>query len=141
LSKILYNTNMTLGLQRIIVLRFWGWYYTGAVKNLVRAWKNFIIFVREYYSIPLLLRTLIVPWRRDVTRRPRGLDIKKLFEALAFNLISRGIGFIIRSITVVIGLICLIGVIILGFVTLVIWLILPMVLLFFIVVGVLLLAG
>lgn len=132
---------MTLGLHEIIILRFWGWYYSGAVKSLIKIWRNFIIFVREYYSIPLLLKTLIVPWRRDITRRPRGLDIKKLFEALAFNLISRGIGFIIRSITVVIGLICLIGIIILGFVTLVIWLILPMVLLFFIVVGVLLLAG
>lgn len=132
---------MILGLHGIIILRFWGWYYSGAVKSLIKIWRNFIIFVREYYSIPLLLKTLIVPWRRDITRRPRGLDIKKLFEALAFNLISRGIGFIIRSITVVIGLICLIGIIILGFVTLIIWLILPMVLLFFIVVGVLLLTG
>ena len=132
---------MTLGLQRIIVLRFWGWYYTGAVKGLVRAWKNFIIFVREYYSIPLLLKTLVVPWRRDITRRPRGLDIKKLLEALVFNLISRGIGFLIRSITVVIGLVCLIGVIIFGFLALIVWLVLPALLAFFIVVGALLLAG
>ncbi len=105
------------------------------------AWKNFIIFVREYYSIPLLLRTLVAPWRRDITRRPRGLDIKKLFEALVFNLISRGIGLIIRSVTVVIGLVCLIGVIIFGFLALIVWLVLPALLAFFIVTGALLLAG
>jgi hypothetical protein len=132
---------MTLGLQRIIILRFWGWYYTRALKGLVMTWKNFIIFVREYYSIPLLLRTLIAPWRRDITRRPRGLNIKKLFEALVFNLISRGIGLLIRSITVVIGLVCLIGVIVLGFLALIVWLVLPALLAFFIVVGALLLAG
>ena len=130
---------MTLGLQRIILLRFWAWYYTGAVKSLVKIWKDFIIFVKEYYSIPLLLKTLISPWKRDVTRRPRGLDIKKLFEALFFNLISRGIGFLIRSITVVIGLVSLIGVIVFGFLALVLWLILPALLVFFIVVGALLL--
>lgn len=132
---------MTLGLHRVILLRFWGWYYTGAVKSLVKIWKNFIIFVKEYYSIPLLLRTLISPWRRDVTRRPRGLDIKRLFEVLAFNLISRTIGFILRSIIVVVGLICLIGVIIFGFLALILWLILPVVLVFFIAIGLLLLAG
>ena len=132
---------MTLGLHRVILLRFWAWYYTGAVKSLVKIWKNFIIFVKEYYSIPLLLRTLISPWRRDVTRRPRGLDIKRLFEVLAFNLISRTIGFILRSIIIVIGLICLIGVIIFGFLVLILWLILPVVLIFFIAIGLLLLAG
>lgn len=132
---------MTLGLHRIILLRFWGWYYTGAVKNLIGIWKNFIIFVKEYYSISLLLKTLISPWRRDITRRPRGLDIKRLFEVLAFNIISRGIGFLLRSIIIVIGLICLIGVIVFGFLTLIIWLILPVVLAFFIAIGAGLLAG
>ena len=132
---------MELSINRIIILQFWKWYYFGAVKGLIRAWKNFIIFVREYYSIPLLLRTLIVPWKRDVTRRPRGLNIGKLFEVLMFNLISRGLGFLIRSITIIIGIICLIGVIIIGIIALIIWLILPLILTLFIIMGLLLLAS
>jgi len=132
---------MVLRLQKPIILQFWAWYYSGAIKSLLNIWKNFIIFVREYYSIPLLLRTLVAPWRRDITRRPRGFDIKKLFEALSFNLISRSIGFFMRSMTIIIGSVCLLGVIILGALALIIWLILPVVLLFLIVIGLLLLAG
>jgi len=128
-------------LRAPIILQFWKWYYTEAVKNLIKIWKNFIIFVQEYYSIPLLLKTLISPWKRDVTRKPQGFNIKKLLEAFAFNAISRIIGFLVRSITVVFGLICLLGVIILGFIALVAWLILPLALIFLIVLGILLLAG
>lgn len=130
---------MTVRIQKIILLQFWKWYYSGAIRGLIRIWKNFIIFVREYYSIPLLLRTLFYPWRRDITKYGGGFSFKKFFETLIFNLISRGIGFFIRSITIVIGLICLIGVIVLGILALIFWLILPLILLFFIIVGLLLL--
>ncbi len=132
---------VTLRLRRIIILQFWGWYYSGAVKSLVKIWKNFIIFVREYYSVSLLLRTLFYPWRRDATKYGRGFSFKNFFETLSFNLISRGLGFFIRSITIVIGLVCLLGVIILGFLALIIWLVLPVALLFFIIIGLLLLGG
>lgn len=132
---------MTLGLHRIIIFQFWGWYYSGAIKSLLNIWKNFIIFVREYYSIPLLLRTLFHPWRRDITKYGRGFSIKNFFETLAFNLISRGLGFFVRLVTVVIGLVCLIGVIALGIVAFILWLVLPVILLFFIVIGIGLLAG
>lgn len=126
---------MKAALRKPIILQFWLWYYTSATKSLIKIWRDFIIFVREYYSIPLLLRTLIAPWRRDITRRPRGFDIKKLLEAFSFNLISRSTGFFIRSMTIIIGLICLIGVIILGILALIVWLILPLLLLFLIIMG------
>lgn len=131
--------NRTLGFQKIIILRFWAWYYTGAVKSLINIWRNFVIFVQEYYSIPLLLRTLFYPWRRDITKYRRGFSFKSFFETLTFNLISRSLGFVIRSITVVIGLISLIGVIVLGALALIIWLILPVALVFLIIIGALLL--
>ena len=133
--------NATLRFQKIIILRFWAWYYTGGLKGLIKIWRNFVIFVREYYSIPLLLRTLFYPWRRDITKYRRGFSFKAFFETLTFNLISRGLGLVIRSVTVVIGLICLIGVIVLGALALIVWLILPAILVFFIITGVLLLGG
>lgn len=132
---------MILRLRKPVILQFWSWYYTGAVKSLIRIWRDFIIFVREYYSIPLLLRTLFYPWRRDITKYGRGFSIKNFFETLSFNLISRGIGFFARSVAIVIGLFCLLGVIILGFIALIIWLVLPVVLVFLIIIGLLLMAG
>jgi len=132
---------MRLKLQKNVILRFWGWYYSGGVKSLLEIWHNFIIFVREYYSIPLLLRTLFHPWRRDITKYGRGFSIKNFLETLSFNLISRGLGFFIRSFTIVIGLISLLGVIALGLAAFIIWLILPIALIFMIIFGILLLTG
>ena len=112
-----------------IPLIFWRWYYGEAASEVLRGWKNFIIFATQYFSIPLLLKTLLAPWRRDITRRPRGLDLKKFFEYLAFNLISRGTGFLIRLITIIIGIVFLVFTIIVGAVFFILWLFLPLILL------------
>lgn len=109
-----------------IIPIFWRWYYTEAIKNILKGWKNFIIFSLEYFSIPLLLKTLFAPWRRDITRRPRGLDVKQLFECLIFNLISRGVGFIVRFLTICVGILFFFGVIILGVAFFVLWIVLPL---------------
>ena len=108
---------------------FWRWYYGRAKKDVLKGWKNFIIFSLEYFSIPMLLRTLFAPWKRDITKRPRGLDLKKLFECLIFNLISRGIGFLVRFITICLGILFFFSVIILGAVFFIIWLFLPLIML------------
>lgn len=118
-----------------IAIVFLRWYYGEAVKDVLTGWRNYIIFSLHYFSIPLLLKTLFTPWKRDITRKPRGLDLKKLFEYIAFNLISRGIGFIVRFLTIVVGILFFFIVIIAGIVFFVIWLLLP-----FIVVGLLILA-
>ena len=132
---------MVNALKKNVILRFWAWYYTDAIKSLVKIWHNFIVFVREYYSIPLLLRTLFYPWRHDITKYGRGFSFKNFFETLSFNMISRGIGFTVRFFTVILGLVSLIGVIILGLIALILWIILPITLLFFIILGFLLLTG
>ena len=67
-----------------IMVLFWRWYYGKAIKGILTAWKNFIIFSVEYFSIPLLLKTLISPWRRDITKKPRGFNIKEFFHYLSF---------------------------------------------------------
>lgn len=110
-----------------LVVIFWRWYYGQAVKNILVGWRSFVIFVSEYFSIPLLFKTLLSPWKRDITKRPRGLDFKKLFECLTYNLISRGIGFFVRFFTILIGIIFLLLTAITGAVFFVIWLVLPLI--------------
>ena len=110
-----------------IAVVFWRWYYGEAIKDVLTAWRNYIIFSLNYFSIPLLLRTLFSPWKRDITRKPRGLDLQKLFEYLAFNSISRGIGFVVRFLTIIVGILFFFAVVVLGAVIFTIWLILPLV--------------
>ena len=112
-----------------VIVIFWRWYYGQAVKDVLKGWKNFIIFSLEYFSVPLLLKTLFAPWKRDITKKPRGLDFKKLFEYLTFNLISRGMGFFIRFFTICVGILFFLLVVILGFIFFIIWLFLPLIIL------------
>jgi hypothetical protein len=112
-----------------ITLVFWRWYYGEAMKDVLLGWKNYIIFATQYFSIPLLFKTLFAPWKRDITKKPRGFDVKKFFEYLAFNAISRTIGLIIRFFTIIVGIIFLILTIIAGAIFFVLWLILPLIIL------------
>ena len=118
-----------------IAIVFWRWYYGQAIKDVLTGWRNYIIFSLNYFSIPLLLKTLLAPWKRDITKKPRGLDIQKFFEYIAFNSISRGLGFLVRFFTIIVGIIFSLLVIVLGAVFFVIWLLLP-----FIIAGLLILA-
>ena len=108
-----------------IALVFWRWYYGEAIKDVLTGWKNYIIFSLNYFSIPLLLRTIIAPWKRDITKKPRGFDFKKIFEYITFNLISRGIGFLVRFFTIIVGIIFFFLVLVFGLIFFIVWLILP----------------
>jgi len=111
-----------------IAIIFWRWYYGEATKSVLTAWKNYVIFSLSYFSIPLLIRTLFAPWKRDITMKPRGLDLKRLFEYIAFNLISRSLGFVVRFFTIIVGVIFFFLVIIFGAIFFVIWIFLPFIL-------------
>lgn len=123
-----------------VMVIFWKWYYGEAIRDILTGWKNFIIFSLGYFSVPLLLKTLFAPWRRDITKRPRGLDFKKLFEYLSFNAISRGIGFIVRFLTICVGILFFFLVIILGALFFIVWLFLPLAFLGLLILAVILIA-
>lgn len=122
-----------------VITIFWKWYYTEAVSKILKGWKNFILFSFEYFSIPLLLRTLFAPWKRDITKKPRGLDFKKIFEYISFNTISRGMGFLIRILTICVGILFSLFVFILGAIFFIVWLFLPLILLGLLILGLILL--
>ncbi|MDP2788786.1 MAG: AAA family ATPase, partial [bacterium] len=64
------------------------------------SWKNLLIYAFNAFSIPLLWRTLFAPWKRDSSAGP-GMG---LLEKFVFAILSRIIGFVARSILIIIGL-------------------------------------
>jgi len=120
------------------MLIFWRWYYTKGVKNILLAWKNFILFSMEYFSIPLLFKTLFSPWKRDITKKPRGFDLKKIVEYITFNIISRAMGFFMRFFTILVGILFFILVIFIGAVVFVLWLVLPLIFISLLIIAILL---
>ena len=110
--------------QNIILLKI-TWLYFDVPRSIIIAWRNFLLFNLEYFSIPLLLKTFFSPWRQYKYFYPRGLDIKKYFEVFSSNLISRILGAIMRSVLIIIGLAIEVFIILGGLLIFLGWLVLP----------------
>ena len=107
---------------------FWQWVFWQFFEipgSILKAWRNFLLFNLNYFSIPLLLKTFFSPWRRYRWSYGKGFDIKRYLEALFSNLISRILGAILRSFLIFIGLLAEIFIIFGGTIIFLGWLVLP----------------
>lgn len=107
------------------------WQYLDRPKVIWQGWKDCLRFNLNYWSVPLLLQTLFSHWRRYSYSYGRGFDIGRWFNAFTFNIISRVLGALMRSILIVIGLLAEILIFLTGAAILLLWLLLP----FFIIFG------
>ena len=108
-----------------IFSQWFSWHFLELPKDIFKAWKNFLLFNLNYFSISLLLKTLFFPWRKYSYSYGRGFDLSRYFEAFTFNLISRALGAIMRICLIVLGLLVQIFIIFAGAIILISWLLLP----------------
>lgn len=108
-----------------IVASFIYWHFIERSKSLLQVWKNFLFFSANFFSTPLLLKTLFSPWRRYNWSYPRGFDVGKYFETIISNLFSRIIGAICRSAMIIAGTIFQVFVLVTGAIIFLGWLFLP----------------
>lgn len=106
------------------------WWISETPGRIIAAWKNFLRFNFNYFSVGLLLRTLFSPWRKYEVYRERGFNVGKFIESLISNLIFRLLGAFLRSILIFAGLVTEIFVALAGVAAFILWIFLP-----FIVVG------
>jgi len=104
------------------------WHFCDVPRNILHAWRNFLLFNLDYFSIPLLIKTLFSPWRRYAQSYGKGLNIGRYFEAFVFNMMSRLIGAILRFFLILVGLLVEIFIFFIGAGILLIWLLLPLLL-------------
>lgn len=104
------------------------WHFYEVPGSILKAWRNFLRFNLNYFSIPLLIRTLFSYWRRYSMAYGKRLDFGRYFEAFVFNMMSRGIGAILRIFLILIGLLVEFFLFFLGAIIFLIWLFLPLLL-------------
>lgn len=117
------------------------WHYGRAFGELFHLWLNFLWFVIHFFSLKELSRALFAPWRRMTEEKQRGLNFENLAAYIIVNLLSRAVGFIMRSSVLVVGLVCLTVIIVVGTLTFVLWLFLPAIAIASFVTGISLLAS
>ncbi|NOY35656.1 MAG: ATP-dependent Clp protease ATP-binding subunit [bacterium] len=116
----------------MIIFKYFIWHYLKAPFDILKIWTNFLKFFFFYFiPVPQLLKTLFNPWKRDIAAyQKRGFDIKRFFDTLALNAISRSIGFFIRFLAIIFAITIEVAVFAAGPVFLAIWLAWPAILAF-----------
>jgi ATP-dependent Clp protease ATP-binding subunit ClpA len=107
------------------VFQYLFWHYTEGLEGFPKTWKNFLKFFWYFFSIEFLFETLFYHWHRDITTRGPGFDLKEFFQTLVFNILSRGIGAIIRTVTILAGLLICGIILVAGAFLFLIWLAFP----------------
>lgn len=107
--------------------RYFLWHYSAGIVDLLRVWRNLLWATAHFFSLWLMLTTLIAPWRRMIETVHNPWDIKERAFNLTLNLMSRFVGFTIRLVvllsgTFVTSVVALCGIVVGGF-----WLIAPLV--------------
>jgi ATP-dependent Clp protease ATP-binding subunit ClpC len=80
------------------------WHYFIIWTKLLTLWRNITLFPFYYFSIPLHLRTLFAPWKKQLVRKKPGFHPTDIFYVVTFNFLSRLIAAIVRIITIICGL-------------------------------------
>jgi len=126
-------------LERILtqnIISLWlQWQFFDVPMSILKVWRNFLKFNLNYFSVPTLLKTLFSHWRRYSYSYGKRFDPGRYFEALTFNMMSRGIGAVLRIFFIVIGLLIEIFIIFAGLILFLGWIILPFLLIIFFIYG------
>ncbi len=86
--------------------------YNRTMKTGIKSWHAIVKFIKYYFSIGGLARTLLVPWRQErYESDERG--IWRYIEQATFYLFAVIFGFVIRLLTIIAGLIALLVMVIL----------------------------
>lgn len=108
-----------------IVKDYTKWHYGEAFKELFHVWFNFLWFIIHFFSLPQLSKSLIAPWKRMTEERTKGFDFETFLSYILINLLSRVVGFILRSAVIILGLTLLLLATLTGFSIFLFWVIAP----------------
>ena len=109
-----------------IFFQWFLWHFWQAPKAILKGWGTILAFnFANFFSIPLLFKTLFSYWHEYRWHYPKGLDIGKYLEVFFSNSISRIIGAIVRLIVIIAGIIAEIFIFLVGLTVLLFWFALP----------------
>lgn len=117
-------------LRQNIIFLWLEWQFFEAPRGILKAWRNYLKFNLNYFSVPVLLKTFFSPWRRYQYSYGRGFNLGRYFETFTFNMMSRIIGAVLRLFFIFLGLFCEIFIVFGGLVIFLGWLALPLLVLF-----------
>ncbi len=109
----------------MLLVGFFSWWYGAGWKAQVQRIVDLLEKVNDYFSIPLLLKTLFSPFRQ-ISADETGRDIASKFRAWGDRMFSRCIGAFMRFFMILFGMVTMVLVMIFSFVRLLLWPVFPL---------------
>ena len=111
-----------------IIILWFLWHFYEMPKFLFLIWKNYFLFGLDFFSVPLLFLTLFSPWRKYKWNYPKGFTITEYFNTFISNLFSRIIGTICRIVLIMLGFLSQIFIFVAGILVILFWILIPFIL-------------
>lgn len=118
----------------MVFIELFRWWYAEGWALLINKLGHRLRNIWYVFSVPTLLKTLFAPWRRIITYPGKGFG--PMMRALVDNLISRLIGFIVRTMVIIAATIGFIMTAVIGLACVVVWPFVPLAIIGFIIRGV-----
>ncbi|MBI2113181.1 MAG: hypothetical protein HYT50_01200 [Candidatus Wildermuthbacteria bacterium] len=119
----------------LLLVEYAKWHFFIMPLEILKAWRNIVVFSLNYFSLPLLLQTLFSPWRRIEWKGTGKFDPGMFAQNMFGNLISRVIGASIRIWVIALGILGLFAALAGGAAVFVAWIIMPLAIFLFFVYG------
>jgi hypothetical protein len=104
------------------------WHYGQGLRELFGVAGNFLWFIYHFFSFKLLLKTLFAPWRRLGEHYEGGFDLSAFASTFILNMIMRTVGFVTKTLALLVGAVSYILALIFSFFIFVIWFLAPAIL-------------
>lgn len=109
----------------LLAFEYAKWHFVVMPLEILKAWRNILVFCLTYFSLPVLVQTLFSPWRRVEWQSEKRFDIGLLLQNMFGNLVSRVLGACIRIWIILLGLIAVLAALAAGIAIFVSWFLVP----------------
>lgn len=109
--------------NELMFLVFFKWWYGVGWLEAWRESNHTIKKIQQGFSIPVLTKNLFSPWKQIITAPGKSFDEK--FKAAIDNLVSRSVGFGVRSLTLVAAVVVISITVVVCFFSVLVWPLLP----------------
>jgi hypothetical protein len=107
----------------MLTLELFTWWFSQGWLQVIKGSGRRLVRISNVFSVPILLRTLLAPWRRIITYPGASIDAQ--LRALADNLVSRLIGFTVRIIVLITASLVLLVTLVVSILSIVLWPLVP----------------
>jgi len=117
-----------------VFVGFVFWWLWETPREIILITKKVVIKAFDFFSIDLLLKTLLLPWKRDeIDTTNLSLDDK--LRVFMMNMVSRLVGAVVRGVIIVVGCGSIVATLLAGIFSLVFFLGLPIIAIYLIIIS------